>query len=303
LLLLSVAVTLAAACGDRVFRESQRLGGVEVDADTLERGRTLYRRYCVLCHGEEGDGRGVSAQSLWPRPRDFRTARFKYAGVENRGLPHDDELARIVRGGLAGTAMQPWDLTEAELLPILAYIKTFSPPGRGFRNQRLEVKKPSIPPDPFAGGGSSAAMVAAAIERGERLYHSYFECAKCHPSYVEPARFREWGASQRVGAAYAPAPKWAPEYDAVLLPPDFLRHPLRSVRRDPNGGARGDDLYRVIAYGLQGPMPGYGHLGSQDVWAVVQYVKSLADARLRGQTAEVAQKMRNWAAAKEGQHM
>jgi mono/diheme cytochrome c family protein len=289
-----------AGCGEPVLREPQRLGGVEVEAATLERGRRSYQRYCILCHGSEGDGLGPNAAVLWPRPRDFRTARFKYAGVENRGLPSDEELARIVRGGLDGTAMQPWDLDDAELGPLIQYIKTFSPPGKGFRDPRRMVQRPIIPPDPF----HDQKQRAQAVRDGERLYHAQFECAKCHASYVAPARFHEWGAEPRTDSPYAPVPKWAAEYSAVLLPPDFLRHPLRSIRVFGNTvepEVRADDLYRVIAYGLQGPMPGYGHLGAESVWAVAYYVKMLAELRLRGEGAELAAKMRGWAAGQDPQ--
>jgi mono/diheme cytochrome c family protein len=275
--LLVLSLAFVPGCAEPALQGPQVLGGVEIPVDVLERGRDGYLRYCVTCHGEQGDGRGIAATSAWPPPRDFRDARFKFAGIEDRGLPDDAELARIIRHGLAGTGMKPWDVPEPALLPIIHYIKTFSPEGRGFRSERLEVKAPRIPPDPLAAAGDEART--RAIERGARLYHSYFECAQCHPSYVEPERFAAWDAEQRADAPYAPVPKWAPDYQSVLVPPDFLRHPMRSVRRDgaPGGGHRADDLYRVIAYGLQGPMPGYGHLGEEDVWAVAYYTKWLLD--------------------------
>ena len=63
-------------------------------------------------------------------------------------------------------------------------------------------------------------------------------------------------------------------YPQVLfvLPPDFLRHPVRRAREP-------DDLYRVIAHGMQGPMPGYGHLGADQIWPVVRYTRWLISLR------------------------
>jgi hypothetical protein len=61
-----------------------------------------------------------------------------------------------------------------------------------------------------------------------------------------------------------------------LVPSDFASDALRSVRLT-DGSASVSDLYRVIAFGMQGPMPGYGHLGSDKVWQVAYYVKSLVD--------------------------
>src|SRR5262249_289719 len=145
--------------------------------------------------------------------------------------------------------------------------KTFSLPGTGFRDPKLKVKAPVIPPDPFPHGAPPDV-----IARGKKLYHSYFECAKCHPSYASKEEFSTWDAQQRADAPSLPAPKWSSEFQSVLLPPDFLRHPMHSVRAAPWTRV---DLYRVVAYGLQGPMPGYGHLGVDDVWAVVHYVETL----------------------------
>ena len=33
--------------------------------------KTTYRRYCVGCHGELGDGEGENAQWIDPKPRNF----------------------------------------------------------------------------------------------------------------------------------------------------------------------------------------------------------------------------------------
>ena len=285
-LALALLSALALGCTEPRWSEPERLGGRLVAPDVLELGENIYQRYCVLCHGEEGNGRGAAAENLWPPPRDFRSASFKFAGVEDRGLPADAELARIISDGLAGTAMKGWDLPAAELDAVIQYLKTFSPPEKGFRDERLEVSAPVYPPDPYAKDASGA------ISRGERLYHSVFQCASCHPAYVPLESFAAWGSAARTDDPYAPVPKWAAPYGAVVLPPDFFRHPLRAVRAERGPGGELDhsvaDLYRTIAYGLRGPMPGYGHLGAADVWAVAHYVKSLADKRAETASASDA---------------
>ena len=35
-----------------------------------------YRRYCMVCHGQLGDGNGESAQWIDPKPRDFTLGVF-----------------------------------------------------------------------------------------------------------------------------------------------------------------------------------------------------------------------------------
>ena len=273
-----LALSLVTACSEKpVFTEPQLLGGETVEAAVLEQGRHVYKRYCLTCHGAKGDGRGVSAFGQWPPPRDFRTAKFKFTGVQDRGLPSDDELERVITSGLKGTYMRPWILQPRELTAVVQYIKTFSPEGKGFRSKRLKVKPPVIAPDPFA----SSEQIAAAITEGEELYHAMFQCSSCHPAYAAAKQFETWDALMRPESPMAPVPKWSENYRTVLLPPDFTRHQMRAVRtrKGPGGTLEHNpvDIYRAIAFGLQGPMPGYEHLGTDKVWAVTHYVKSLAD--------------------------
>jgi len=41
------------------------------------RGKAVYERHCVECHGPAGRGDGASAAFLAPRPRDFTTGKYK----------------------------------------------------------------------------------------------------------------------------------------------------------------------------------------------------------------------------------
>lgn len=273
-----VLLVLAACRHEPVMTEDQVLGGETIAAQRLEHGRLVYRRYCQSCHGAKGDGRGVNAYGQWPPPRDFREAKFKFAGVQDRGLPSDDALKRIITNGLAGTYMRPWQLREDELDAVVQYLKTFSTEGKGFRSESLEVKPAVIPNNPYLG----PSQIAGAIREGERLYHDMFQCSSCHPTYVGVDKLDAWEASARPQSPELPVPKWSANYRSVLLPPDFLRHDLRAVRLIKKHGRiehNLDDLYRSIAYGLMGPMPGYVHLGENNIWKVALYVKSLADQR------------------------
>lgn len=266
------------ACEEPVFTEPQTLGGVEIPAKVLEQGRHVYRRYCVSCHGAAGDGKGVAAYGQWPAPRDFRHPKFKFAGIQDRGLPSDAQLGRVITQGLTGTYMRPWILQEAELHSVIQYIKTFSVEGKGFRSKRLKIKEPASPPSPYA----SESQIAEAVKKGEELYHGMFQCSSCHPAYVKPEQMAAWDSTMRPAHPYDSVPKYSENYRGVLLPPDFLRHDVRAIRvRKVQGKLdhKLSDLYRTIAYGLQGPMPGYGHLGEAEVWAVAHYVKSLLDIK------------------------
>ena len=289
-----LALALASGCRKEPFSEPEILGGKDIAPQVLTRGHDLYARYCVTCHGEHGDGNGLAAPGMRPPPRDFRTATFKFAGAADQELPHDDELVRVVRDGLPGTAMRAWDLSEGEIRAILHYIKTFSAPGHGFRDPHREVARPERSPDPYEG------REVEAIAEGERLYHTVLQCNQCHPTYVSPERYEEWDALlPRADAPYRPVPRYSAAYDEILLPDDFLRHRLRSVRTDPKGRLRLDDLHRVIAYGLQGPMPGYGHLGDEMTWPIAYYVRSIAELRDRDAGESLLRELEVWQRATE----
>ena len=45
-----------------------------LDQRRVARGKDVYQRFCLSCHGENGDGRGYSSQWLNPQPRDFTRA-------------------------------------------------------------------------------------------------------------------------------------------------------------------------------------------------------------------------------------
>ena len=55
-------------------------------------GRRVYLRYCVGCHGQDGDGAGENAQWIEPKPRDFTAAVFKCRSTPTGTLPTDEDL-------------------------------------------------------------------------------------------------------------------------------------------------------------------------------------------------------------------
>jgi mono/diheme cytochrome c family protein len=168
------ASLLLVACEEEEFSKSKTLGGKQVSAETLNAGKEAYTHYCRACHGEKGDGHGPAALGLRPPPRDFTQGKFKFGAVESGSLPNDDDFRRIVKKGLHGTAMLPWEVPDQELSNIIQYIKTFSP-----KWQKEKPGKPiEAPPDPWAG------QEQAAIQRGKELYHVTTQCAGCHPNYA-----------------------------------------------------------------------------------------------------------------------
>ncbi len=270
--MLAAALAVAACADPRPFTAPMRLGGRTIPAETLNAGRTGYMRYCRTCHGVDGDGQGPTGRALRPPPRDFRLGVFKFAAVPAGSLPRDEDLARIVRGGLRGTAMLSWDVPERALDDILQYLKTLSP------RWRDEEPGEAIAPSPDPWGGREREAVA----RGERLYHGVARCLACHPAYV-PRRDIEAASRELTGAPAELRPDpyglaaQDSDYGMKIVAPDFTRSEMRSVRE----GRRLEDLYRVIAAGVGGTaMPTWkGALPEEDLWALVHYVDSLVAMR------------------------
>ena len=233
------------ACSSPPFREAQELGGRTIPAAQLNRGRRVYEAFCLNCHGERGDGQGPAARSMRPPPRSFREGIFRYRSTPGESLPADEDLLRVITRGVPGTEMPPWTgLDEASRRAVADYLKTFSP--------RWRVERPG---PPLAEAEDPWKDEAAAVRRGEEVYHESGGCDACHPSY----RLRR------------PRPSHGPPR---VVATDFLRDPL-------HGGSGLGDIYRATSVGIGGTeMPGTLHrLPASDRWAVAHYVRDLVRRR------------------------
>jgi mono/diheme cytochrome c family protein len=284
---LALLAAAAAGCTHRQFDQPLTLGGKPVDAATLNLGHDTYMQYCRACHGDQGDGQGPASKGLRPPPRDFRQGMYKFAGVETGQLPTDDDFRRIIRHGLAGTAMLPWDISDQRLDAVIQYIKTLSPK---WQDEYETVGEPIVAgADPFAATGE-----AQAIELGKKLYHGVAQCSSCHPAYASYEEIFQAGVElSGVGRTDLDARVYTPElkdsdYGVKVYPPDFTFHSLRS-------GTELTDLYRTIAAGIGGTaMPTWkGALDEQQLWALAYYVRSLTRLRGTTQALELKNQLRN----------
>ncbi|HVV16210.1 MAG TPA: c-type cytochrome [Polyangia bacterium] len=261
------------------------LGGRLVPAGALEHGRTLYTQYCRPCHGDGGDGKGPAAVGLMPPPRDLRLGVYKFAAVAAGQLPRDADFVRTLRAGLHGTAMQAWQVPDAELDDLIQYVKSFA------SRWRSETAGDEITasPDPWQG------REAEALARGVRVYHGLAQCAvACHPAYVARAEIAAFtkeltGMDLREIRAdvYQPVAKDS-DYGVKILPPDFTFNPLR-------GGDTLGDIYRAIASGIGGTaMPTWKNvLPEADLWALAHYVQSLVALRDSPASDALGQRLRD----------
>jgi cytochrome c oxidase cbb3-type subunit 2 len=209
------------------------------------RGKPLYRRYCVGCHGAKGDGIGESAQFLEPRPRDFTAGTFKCRSTATGMLPLDSDLFATVGRGLYASAMPAWNSLRAqERADLIAYIKDFCP--------RYKEDKPApaleIPREP--------ADTPEGLQRGAEVYQR-MECWKCHGKD---------GSGNGPSAATLTDSKERP-----IVPYDFTKESRFKC------GKTNEDLYRIFMTGLDGtPMPSFkDNLKSEEAWDLVHYLRTL----------------------------
>jgi mono/diheme cytochrome c family protein len=246
-LLVVGACAVAIGCSndpDQLFYELGRSDGL---TPLQLRGRDLYYRHCVGCHGEKGDGQGLAAPFLDPRPRDFTRGIYKFRSTPTASLPTDSDLLRTLREGVHGTSMPSWRLVpDDELRSVIAFVKTFST--RFVKNAPMPaISLPGAPAD---------IRSPERIDRGKKVYAD-LQCGKCH------------GDS---GKGDGPS-------SATLT--DSEDHPIRPfdfTKLTPKGGARPEDLYRTFMTGLAGtPMPDYSEMTSDDSqrWDLVAFVLSL----------------------------
>ena len=110
----SLSVVVSFAMGTWLWISIAQSGGDSA------KGRPLYEKHCLLCHGPQGRGDGPQGQLMSPPATNFRSP-------ESKRKP-DDVLLKAIREGHPDTAMTNWDLelSEEDMTNILAYIRNLS---------------------------------------------------------------------------------------------------------------------------------------------------------------------------------
>jgi mono/diheme cytochrome c family protein len=88
-------------------------------------GREVYRRYCVSCHGTEGDGNGPAAGLLVTKPTDFSRDTL----VARRDFERLISRTRDGPDGAHASSMPAWGLffDDRMLWDVALYLPTFQP--------------------------------------------------------------------------------------------------------------------------------------------------------------------------------
>jgi mono/diheme cytochrome c family protein len=210
-----------------------------------KKGKDLYVRYCIFCHGKYGDGAGDSAPYLDPKPRDFTKATFKCRSTPSGTLPLDTDLYDTISRGVHASGMPSWKpLTRQERVDLVAYIKGFSP--------RFQEEKPgapvAIPPEPPTSQDS--------VKRGAELFQS-MNCWLCHG---------------KEGRGNGPSASSLTDSKNNPIVPFDLSSGMRFKCGDSDQG-----LFRDLTTGIDGtPMPSFADaMKPEQIWDVVHYIHTL----------------------------
>jgi cytochrome c oxidase cbb3-type subunit 2 len=204
-----------------------------------------YRRYCVVCHGPNGDGNGESFPWVDPKPRDFQLGIFKCRSTPTGTLPTDQDLFDTIARGLDRSNMPQWStFTKQQRADLVAWVKHFSP--------RWVNEKPGtpiqIPPEP--------EVTAERVKAGREVF-ARVQCWKCHGV---------------MGEANGPS--------ASTLQDDLGR-PIQAFNftegARPKCGDTDQDIYRIFMTGLDGtPMPSFAdNIKPEEAWDLVFYLRAL----------------------------
>lgn len=234
-----IAIVAALLCGIAVAAPGDKA-----------KGEVVYAKRCAWCHGEKGDGQGPGAARLIPPPRDFTLGLYK---IKTSGpdeiTAREDDLFRMIRDGMPGTAMPAWKgmLSEQDMWDAVAYITAF-----------VELEKPKAQVD----YGTQVSSSAESIEKGKQLFLEGDRCAECHgkagrgdgiKSLKDDVGFRTWPRN--------------------LTKPWTFR-----ASNDPK------DIFTRITNGIPGTqMPAFGGEAAKDKqltveqrWHIANYVASIA---------------------------
>lgn len=214
---------------------------------SAENGRVIYIRECLGCHGENGDGRGLLATTLTPRPRDFTRGLFRYRSTPTGKLPTDDDLQRTISHGLTGGGMPAFGpfLVESEIRDVVVYLKRFTP---RFEQEKTPTPVTFVEPLP---------PYPERVINGAQLYQDS-GCPSCHGD---------------TGKGDGRSGKDLKTSEGDPITPRNLTHKWTF-----RGGHTPSDIFLRLSAGMDGSsMASYGDaLSPDELWDVVFYLLALS---------------------------
>ena len=142
-------------------------GTASLDAQDIAPGRKTFESRCSVCHGADGNGGELG-------PAITR----KLAGLS------DPQLRTTILEGLPGRGMPANNVSEADMPPLVDYVKTLRPrAGAGFGFQSYSLKAPLTNGKTLDGMVIAESFEDAALRTPDKAVHLLRK--------VEGGRFRE----------------------------------------------------------------------------------------------------------------
>lgn len=239
-------------------------------SDAEPDGPMLFARHCARCHGERGDGNGLT--SIEPKARYFGYDPYKLASTTN-GIPTDDDLVRLLRRGIPGTSMESFEpiLSEPQMHAIIGHLRELTRRGIYARLQKKAIKDDDYEPLEVATKALAQSQIgpvldvptsfappsAASIAQGKIVYTK--ACANCH------------GPDGNLEAAEVKV--LLHDNGTPIRPRNFLTGVFK-------GGSEPNQLYLRIMLGVPGtPMSANKSLSRTEVEDLINYVRSMAGSK------------------------
>jgi mono/diheme cytochrome c family protein len=92
--------------------------GMVAFAGDAEKGKAVYEKHCLMCHGAAGKGDGPAGGMMNPKPADFTSPASKKKS--------EAELLQVIESGRPGTPMAGWKgtLSPDQIQDVLAYVRS-----------------------------------------------------------------------------------------------------------------------------------------------------------------------------------
>lgn len=261
------------------------LADAEASAAQLKLGGEVYAQRCQQCHGVNGDGLGVAAEFLSPRPRDYTKGIFKFTSTPYGAKPRRSDLLATLRRGVTGTSMPSFDdLSPEDLNAVVDYVIFLSQRGElqnelvmmaqdeeeiapeyvdesvtgivdRWKEAQTQLVMPQTPMPQFS---------AETVAKGQELFLKQ-ACNKCHGTN---------GRGGSMGGVEIGMDSWGQKAAAADLTSGMFR-----------GGGRPIDIYRRIYSGINGtPMPAFNEVFAKepdDIWYLVHFIRETGERRRR----------------------
>lgn len=101
-------------------------------ADILSKGKMIYEKRCVACHGAQGDGQTPIAPVLKPAPRDFTQPLANWA--VSKGDPA--AIFKTIKEGIPNSSMVNFSLPDEDIWALVYTVMSFS------REKKSQYKAP-----------------------------------------------------------------------------------------------------------------------------------------------------------------